>query len=125
VITSTAANTSKLQLGGTFDIKLKIQNISARTCTRDVGTVPEELYIIRGKTKIWSSDDCGPTPGTAHDVRSFKPGVLIYAELKWSSYDITTHNCKKGTTPAAADSYDLFARVGTKTSAPVKFTIES
>jgi hypothetical protein len=124
-INSTSPNTSKLQYGGTFELKLNVKNISDRTCTRDVGAIAEELYIMRGKTKIWSSDDCGPTPDKPHDERTFQAGVQIYADVKWSSYDITTHDCTPGTTPAAIGSYQLFARVGSKVSDPLTFKIES
>jgi len=116
---------NRLQYGGTFDIKLNIKNTSDHACTRDVGAVPEELYIMRGKTQIWSSDKCerDTAVGKAHDVRTFQPGVQIYAELQWSSYDITTNDCTKGAYPAKTGTYDLYARIGTKLSAPVKFEI--
>ncbi len=125
VISPTSSTTTRLQYGGTFDIKLEIKNTSTRTCTRDVGSVAEEIYIMRGKTKIWSSDDCGSAPFKAHDERSFKPGVLIYADVKWSSFAITPHDCKRGTSPAAVGTYQLFARVGSKVSEPVTFKIET
>jgi hypothetical protein len=125
-ITSTDPDVSRLRYGGTFDIKLNIKNTSDHACTRDVGAVPEELYVMRGKTQIWSSDKCerDTAVGKAHDVRTFQPNVQIYAKLQWSSYDITTNNCAKGSQPAAvSQDYQLFARVGTKLSAPVKFEI--
>ena len=123
VISTTSTTTGKLQYGGTFTVKLQIANISARTCTRDVGSVPEELRIEQGSTKIWSSDDCVTASGKAHDTRTFHPGDAITAQVKWSSYDITTTTCVKSTTPAAAGSYELVGRLGTKLSAPTKFTI--
>jgi hypothetical protein len=123
VISSTSPSTSKLQFGGTFDIKLEIKNTSGKACTRDVGSIAEELYIKRGTTKIWSSDDCNPPPGKPHDVRTFQPGVLIFADVKWSSYNITTHNCRRAASAAQPAKYQLFARVGSKLSDPVTFEI--
>jgi hypothetical protein len=124
-ITSTDPDVNRLRYGGTFNIRLNIKNTSDHPCTRDVGAVPEELYIMRGKTQIWSSDKCqrDTAVGKPHDVRTFQPNIQIYAELQWSSYDITTNDCTKGSTPANVDSYELFARVGTKLSAAVKFNI--
>jgi hypothetical protein len=123
-IVPTSPGAGKLQFGGTFILKLQIQNISARTCTRDVGSVAEELEIKDGSTKIWSSDACssgGPKP---HDVRTFHPGDAVSATVQWSSYDITTHSCKASSTPAAVGTYDLIGRVGTKSSSPKSFKIQ-
>ncbi|HEY9484553.1 MAG TPA: hypothetical protein VIR00_16485 [Micromonosporaceae bacterium] len=123
-IVPTSPGAGKLQYGGTFILKLQIQNTSSRTCTRDVGSVTEELMIRQGSTKIWSSDDCssgGPKP---HDVRTFHPGDAVSATIQWSSYDITTNGCKASSTPAPPGSYDLIGRVGTKTSSPKAFEIQ-
>jgi hypothetical protein len=123
-IVPTSPDAGKLQYGGTFILKLQIQNTSSRTCTRDVGSVAEELMIKHGSTKIWSSDDCssgGPKP---HDVRTFHPGDAVSATIQWSSYDITTNSCKASSTPAPPGSYDLIGRVGTKTSSPKAFEIQ-
>jgi hypothetical protein len=122
VIASTSASTSRLELGGTFDLRLKIRNISDTTCRRDVGTIAEELRITKGSTKIWSSDDCVHPKTPAHDIRTFGPGIEIYAEVKWDSYDITTTTCKKSSDPAPQGKYTLTGRVGTKT-ATVPFKI--
>ncbi|HEY2796013.1 MAG TPA: hypothetical protein VGJ28_26855 [Micromonosporaceae bacterium] len=84
--------------------------------------MPEELRIMSGKKKIWSSDDCVTSQGKAHDVRTFGPDIEIYASIKWDSYDITTSGCKKSSTPAAVGAYELVGRVGTKT-ATTKFSI--
>jgi hypothetical protein len=123
-ISSTSATTGKLQYGGTFVLRLVIANVSDRTCTRDVGSVPEELLIEHGTTKIWSSDDCTTSTVKAHDVRTFHPGDAISAQVSWSSYDITTSTCKRSTTPAAVGAYQLIGRVGTKISTPTAFTIQ-
>jgi hypothetical protein len=123
-IVPTAPGAGKLQYGGTFILKLQIQNTSSRTCTRDVGSTAEELEVKQGSTKIWSSDDCssgGPKP---HDVRTFHPGDAVSATIQWSSYDISGRSCKASSTPAAVGTYDLIGRVGTKSSSPKEFKIQ-
>jgi hypothetical protein len=122
VIASTSPTTTKLVHGGTFDLKLKIRNISTTTCRRDVGSVPEELKVTKGSTTIWSSDACPKGKGKTHDVRTFGPDIEIYADVKWSSYNILNGGCSKAAYPAAADKYALTGRVGTK-MATVPFTI--
>jgi hypothetical protein len=122
VISSTSATTSRLVLGGTYDLKLKIRNVSTTTCRRDVGSVPEELSIANAQhTQIWSSDSCPVAGGKTSDIRTFAPNIEIYADVKWSSYDNEDH-CTKAKNPAPAGKYTLTGRVGTKT-ATVPFTI--
>jgi hypothetical protein len=123
-IESTSSSTSALQYGGTFALKLKIQNISDHACTRDVGSVPESLTIAHDGDKVWSSDDCDSDSGAkAHDVRTFQPNILIYAQVNWSSYLNTSKSCTKGKTPAARGKYQLTGRLGAATSAVTTFTI--
>jgi hypothetical protein len=124
-IESTAAASTTLQYGGTFLLKLKIQNISDHACTRDVGSVPESLAIYQGKTKIWSSDDCGGDKGAKqHDIRTFPPNVLIYAKVYWNTYMNTAESCTKGKTPAPRGDYQLTGQLGTAQSTPTTFTIK-
>lgn len=123
-IESTSAGTSKLQYGGTFALKLKIQNASDHACTRDVGSVPESLTVSQGNTKIWSSDDCDSDSGAkSHDVRTFQANIMIYAQVEWSSYLNTAKSCSKGKTPAARGKYQLTGELGTAKSAVTTFTI--
>jgi len=122
-IMSTSAATSKLQYGGTFMLKLEISNASRRTCTRDVGSVAEELIVERGGSEIWSSDGCHAPGGVTHDVRTFHPGDTIFAQVQWSSYNVTKPECRRLSTPAAVGTYQLVGRLATLTSAPTSFEI--
>ncbi len=120
VISSTSPTTSSLIHGGTFDLKLKIRNVSTVTCRRDVGSAPEELSIASADGTIhWSSDDCAPASSKQQDIRTFAPDIEIYADVKWSSY--STNGCTKTATPAPVGTYTLTGRLGTKTaSVPFK-----
>jgi len=122
-IQSTSATVTRLQYGGTFAVSLAVKNSSKRTCTRDVGSVPEELIIKSGPTKIWSSDDCASPERVQHDVRTFHPGDVVVATVKWSSFSITANGCTKATTPAPVGTYTVTGRVDTKFSTPVTFKI--
>ena len=124
-IASPSPTVTRLQYGGTFAVRLVVTNVSTRTCTRDVGSVPEELIIKRGTTKIWSSDDCASPNRVQHDVRTFHPGDVVVATIKWSSFSITTNGCAKATHPAPIGTYTLTGRVDTKFSQPVIFKIEN
>lgn len=113
---------STAQRGTTVTLRLKIKNISERTCSRDVGASLQELFIKAGADRVWSSDTCGTGKGS--DVQSFTPNFERSYELGWNGRASTS--CANGVANgdyAAAGTYQLFARVGTKFSEPVKLTI--
>lgn len=110
------------QRGTVVTLQLKIKNKSQRTCSRDVGADLQELFIKSGAEKVWSSDTCGTGKGS--DVQSFTPGFERLYELGWNGRD--TSRCANGLAAGPyppAGTYQLFARVGTKLSEPVKLTI--
>lgn len=120
-IESTSSTTTKLQVGGTFALTMRISNISPRTCTRDVGAMPEELMVKQGTKTVWSSDDCPAKDATPHDIRTFHPGDLISANVLWNTFK-TVHSCAKGSA-AKTGTYQVTGRVGTAHSSPVTFKI--
>ncbi|MBQ0903542.1 hypothetical protein [Micromonospora sp. U21] len=121
-VTSVARPTS-VQRGVVVDLQLKIKNTSDRTCSRNVGADLQEIFIKSGAEKVWSSDTCGKVKGS--DVQSFTPGFERAYEVGWNGRD--TSRCDSGGLAAGpfppAGTYQVFARVGTKHSAPVKITI--
>ncbi|WP_262282727.1 hypothetical protein [Micromonospora sp. MA102] len=110
------------QRGTVVTLRLRVKNISERTCSRDVGADLQELYIKAGAAKVWSSDTCGTGKGS--DVQSFTPNFERSYELGWNGRDVS--RCANGVAAgpyAPIGTYQLFARVGTKLSEPVKLTI--
>ena len=103
-------------------IQLKIKNISARTCSRDVGADPQELYIDQGARKYWSSDTCAITHGS--DVRQFAPGAEREYSITWNGRQ--SSKCEGGASAGPAPipgQYAIRGRLGTKISDPVTLTI--
>ena len=120
-VTPVPARTSAKQ-GSVIQIKLRIRNISDRTCTRDVGADLQELYIARGAEKVWSSDICGTASGS--DVRTFPPSIENEYQVDWNGRD--SSRCDGGVASGPypePGEYQLFARLGTRISDPVKLTI--
>ncbi|NES31389.1 hypothetical protein GCE86_23840 [Micromonospora terminaliae] len=110
------------QRGTVVTLRLKVKNISDRTCTRDVGADLQELYIKAGANRIWSSDTCGTGKGS--DPQSFTPNFERSYELGWNGR--LDSRCANGVANgqfAPIGTYQVFARVGTKLSEPVKLTI--
>lgn len=113
---------AKAARGQTIVIRLRIKNISTRTCSRDVGASVQELYIKRGANTVWSSDTCAGAKGV--DVQPFTPGFEHEYSVSWNGRDVTRcNNAEAGGPVPAAGDYQVFARVGTKISAPVKLTL--
>ncbi|TDB70049.1 hypothetical protein [Micromonospora sp. KC721] len=113
---------SVVQPGALVDLQLWVKNKSQRTCSRDVGADRQELFIKSGAETVWSSDTCGTGKGS--DVQSFTPGFERSYQLTWNGRDATkcAGGVAAGPTPSPG-AYQVFARVGTKLSEPVKLTI--
>ncbi|MGR6322527.1 hypothetical protein Q2K19_12960 [Micromonospora soli] len=110
------------QQGTVVTLRLKIKNVSDRTCSRDVGADLQELFIKSGAEKVWSSDTCGTGKGS--DVQSFTPNFERSYELGWNGrYSTKCANGLANGGYAQVGTYQVFARVGTKLSDPVKLTI--
>ncbi|MFY1704717.1 MULTISPECIES: hypothetical protein [Micromonospora] len=121
VVTPVAAPT-EARSGTVVDLEIKIKNLSERTCNRDVGADLQELFIKAGAERVWSSDTCGLAKGS--DVQSFAPGFERAYRVAWNGRDTT--RCADGLAAgpfAKAGSYQLFGRLGTKLSDPVRLTI--
>jgi hypothetical protein len=100
---------------------LSIKNTSTRSCTRDVGADPQELYLQDdAKSKIWSSDACDPVHGS--DVRTFKPGDVAQFYVVWNG-KATNAGCTNQQPPPAG-RYQLVGRLSTKLSDPSPLEIK-
>ena len=102
-------------------ITLLIKNISNRTCKRDVGADQQELRVVLGAEKVWSSDDCDGPTGT--DIREFPPNLERSYNAVWngeSSTKCSTTVKRTPTGPAPAPGeYQLIGRLGKDLSDPV------
>lgn len=112
--------------GATLSITLLVKNVSDRTCSRDVGADLQELRILHGTEKVWSSDDCGGLRG--HELRQFPPGHERSYSVIWngkssSACAKTIKRTPDGPVPRAGE-YQLYGRVGTHLSSPVTLTLK-
>jgi len=108
-------------VGGSFayQLTLKIKNTSSRTCKRDVGSNPQELHVVQNGQTLWSSDSCQSGPGDKKVV-TFGPGIEDAFSVGW---DGSAGQSCTGGRPLAAGTYQIVAKLDTKVSAPVNFTI--
>jgi hypothetical protein len=120
-VTAVPAATT-IRRGASVAVQLKIKNISARTCTRDVGADVQELYIEQGAGRVWSSDTCSTAKGS--EVFSFPPNGVRTYDLSWNGKQAT--KCTAGQAAGAAPpvgQYEMRYRLGAKISAPVTLTV--
>jgi len=114
--------TTTVRRGAPVAVQLKIKNISARTCTRDVGADVQELYIQQGAGRVWSSDTCSAAKGS--DVYSFPPNGVRAFDVSWNGKQATKCTTGQAAGPAPpVGQYEMRYRLGAKISAPVALTI--
>jgi hypothetical protein len=108
-------------VGGTYayELTLKIKNTSTRSCKRDVGSNPQELHITQNGQTLWSSDACQVGAGQ-NNVVTFGPGIEDSFKIGW---DGTAGQSCTGGRALAAGTYQIVAKLDTKVSSPVTFTV--
>jgi hypothetical protein len=129
-----SANPSTLTVGQTATFTLRIKNISTRSCVRNIGSIPQELQLLRADGTIaWSSDDCRDSAvyGPDYDYdETLTPGAEKKFDIHWSGYNSRTGNDTVNCVPSnnlkpAVETHSLVARLGTKRSQPVQIQIRS
>ena len=113
-----------IKRGAPLQLSLQVKNVGTRTCSRDIGSDPQELYLDQGARKYWSSDDCGASKG--NDVRQLAPGAERVFKITWNGRQ--SSSCASGVAAGPAPppgQFDLRARLGTLISNPVALTIVS
>lgn len=119
-LTLVPAAVGKVQSGSYPRLSLTIGSTATHDCTRDIGADQQELRLLQGKSRIWSSDDCDPSHGSY--LTTFHPGTHVTYTLIWAG-TTSTPGCKSPRTTVPPGTYQLLGRVGTKVSDPVNITI--
>jgi hypothetical protein len=120
-ITPTASETTIKRAAPSVDLTLTIKNIGNRTCSRDVGSDPQELYLSLGAQVYWSSDKCSPAGG--HDVRQFAPGNVRAFKFTWNGRQ--SSSCDGGASAGPVPppgQFQLRGRLGSMISSPLTIT---
>lgn len=108
--------------GSPLVIDLRIKNISARSCTRDLGAGAQELYIDQGARKYWSSDTC--SADRSSNVQRLQPGAEFEYTVTWNGRQSSKCASALAAGPAPPPGrYEVRGRLGTKISEPVALTV--
>jgi len=107
--------------GGTYayELNLKIRNASSRSCKRDVGSNPQELHVMQNGQTLWSSDSCQSGAGQ-NNLVTFGPGIEDSFKIGW---DGSAGQSCSGGRPLPPGTYQIVAKLDSKVSSPVTFTI--
>jgi hypothetical protein len=109
-----APETAVAPNGAYLRLKLKIKNISGRACLRDLGSDHQELYILSGTTKMWSSDACNAFHGS--NLTVMQPNIEHLYENNWNG-TASSAGCTNRQPPGQG-KYQLFARLDNMISPP-------
>ncbi len=114
--------TTSAKRGAAVDLTLKIKNVGTRTCTRDVGADPQELYLVQGAHRYWSSDTCSTSKGS--NARQLRPGEELAYNVTWNGRQSNTCTGGNASGPnPPPGQFQLLGRLGTLVSNPVSMTI--
>ena len=101
-------------------IRLTVQNISATTCTRDLGAAQQEVLLYSGTTRLWSSNDC--YPGGQQHTQALLPREDATFSVTWSGLS-SRPGCTGIRTRVGPGRYQLVGRLGTLRSPPATLTL--
>ncbi|GAA2604836.1 hypothetical protein GCM10010399_39850 [Dactylosporangium fulvum] len=101
--------------GAYLKFTLRIKNISARDCIRDLGADRQEMYLQVGAVKMWSSDDCDAPHGSK--MTTLKPNIEQSFSIDWNG-KASNNGCTNREIPPAG-KYQLVGRLDTKISEPI------
>lgn len=119
VTVATAGDKTEYAVGASINLFLNIENISDRSCARDVGGAVQEMRIVQGAQKVWSSDDCAP-PGSSNGQTLAAGERLEISNVTWNGRASTSCQNRQ---PPAPGTYQLIGRVDTKWSEPLTLTL--
>jgi hypothetical protein len=94
-------------------LDLRVQNVSAVPCVRDLGAGQQEITLYQGTRRLWSSNDC--FPDDSRDAEVLRPGAQETFSVTWSGLG-SRPKCAGTRTRIGAGSYALVARLGTLVS---------
>ena len=108
-------------IGSPVTIAMRISNTGSAPCKRDVGALPNEVWVtdVDGLV-VWTSDAC--QTAAKPQVVTMRPGSTFGNTQVWSGTD-SGRDCTNAAADATAGNYFAHARNDTVESKPYAFTI--
>ena len=112
------ADATSYALGATAKIGMTITNSGAAACTLDAGSAALELLVVSGEDRIWSSDDCQENAESRPTTVEPGEAGMLASSVEWTLVR-SGEGCAKDLPALKAGTYQLTARAGEITSAPL------
>ncbi len=108
-------------VGSPVTIAMRISNTGSSPCKRDVGALPNEVWVtdVDGLV-VWTSDACQTAANP--QVVTMRPGSTFGNTQVWSGLN-SGRDCTSAAADATAGNYFAHARNDTVESKPYAFTI--
>jgi hypothetical protein len=103
-------------------LRLVITDTSAQPCVRDLDSARQEIVVWSGdgKTRLWSSNDCGNPGGP--DLRTLVPGQPVVFAVTWVGLT-SAPGCAQLRTVVPAGAYRVVSRLDNDISAATPFRL--
>jgi len=129
ILLTATSSVPEIQVGGPSEFTLTVKNISNRTCTRNIGSIPQELRLRTADAAIvWSSDDCA-TGSRYDDFQEFTPDFEKSFTVYWDGYRSRDTSgglaCERPGDRPPGGAYQIVARLGTLFSTATPVTLLS
>lgn len=117
-VVAATADAATYALGATAKLGMTITNNGTVPCTLDAGSAALELLVVSGEDRIWSSDDC--QEAAENRPTTVEPGEagMLASSVEWP-LTRSAQGCADGLPELKAGTYQLTARAGDLTSAPL------
>ena len=112
------ADATSYALGATAKIGMTITNSGAAACTLDAGSAALELLVVSGEDRIWSSDDCQENAESRPTTVEPGEAGTLASSVEWTLVR-SAEGCAEDLPALKAGTYQLTARAGEITSAPL------
>ena len=109
------------KVGDTAQIGMTITNSSDKTCRMDVGSAAITILVKSGSDQVWSSDDC--ETGSQSNQVDIEAGQAMESVVPWKT-ERSAAGCETGLSAIRPGTYQVVAKAGEITSAPLTMTIQ-
>lgn len=103
-------------------LRLVITDTSSQPCVRDLDSSRQEIVVWSGdgKTRLWSSNDCGNLGSP--DLRTLVPGQPVVFAVTWAGRT-SAPGCTRPRTVIPAGDYRVVSRLDDDISPPTPFRL--
>ena len=123
VLVAATTDATAYPAGATATVGMTITNTGTAPCLLDAGSAALELLVVSGSDRIWSSDDCQTSAESRPTTVAPGEAGMLASGVEWPLVR-SAEGCPEGLAAPRAGTYQLTARAGDVTSAPLAFDVQ-